>query len=64
MMLALHRSAQHGIFMVVQAPLLPDQPRRLHNTHILNQLHAFLQVIDKVKEENFKRDGAHILLPL
>ena len=52
--------------MDIPAPLLADQLRHLHSTNILNLINlcALLQVIDKVKEENFKRDGAHVLLPL
>ena len=48
--------------MDVLALLLSDQLKRLHYTDDLDSLHAFLQVIDKVKEENFRRDGAHALL--
>ena len=44
-------------------PLLTDCWRRSHSRFGLHSLHALLQVIDKVKEENFKRDGAHVLLP-
>ena len=49
--------------MAILSLLFPDQLRHLHSTHVLNSLHALLQVIDKVKEENFKRDGVHALLP-
>ena len=49
--------------MAILSLLFPDQLRHLHSTPVLKSLHALLQVIDKVKEENFKRDGVHALLP-